>query len=117
MRENIFARLTQSIAFVTVGSLFILSSDITFSGAAIVLGASFVLIGFLVAITAAYQLVPRWINRIETVASLALYVSAAGALIKVGIVDGIDGNAALLIILFVYIIMLPAIQAVRILKA
>ena len=117
MRENIFARLTQSMAFVTVGAIFVLSADSTFAGAAIVLGALFMAVGFLVAISAALQLVPRWIIRIETVTSVALYLSAAGALIKVSIIDGISENVALVIVLFVYIIMLPAIQTIRILKS
>ena len=117
MRESIFARLTQSIAFVMVGSVFIASADSTFAGVAIIVGALFMAVGFLVAISTALMPVPRWIIRIETVAAVALYLSAAGALIKVSIIDGIEGNAALVIVLFVYIIMLPAIQTIRILKS
>ena len=117
MRENIFARITQSIAFVAVGSILIVSADSTFGAAAVVLGILFTAVGFLIALSTTLIPVPRWILRIETIASVALFLAAAGALIKVSIIDGIDGNAALVIVLFIYIIMLPAIQAIRILKS
>ncbi|KTB49241.1 hypothetical protein [Dehalogenimonas alkenigignens] len=118
MRENIFGRLTQSIAYVTVGSLFIITSGDTFGVAASILGILFIVIGFMVALSGALQLVPRWIIRIETIFSVLLYLAAAGALIKVSVTDGgIEGNTLLVVVLFIYIIMLPAIQTVRILKS
>jgi hypothetical protein len=118
MRENIFAHLTRSMAFVIGGSLFILSAADTFAVAGKILGLLFIIVGFMVALSGAMQFVPRWIIRVETIFSVLLYLAAAGALIKVTIFgDGIEGNVALIVVLFVYIIMLPAIQTIRILKS
>ncbi len=116
MRENIFARLTQSMAFVTIGAFLMMAADETYGGLALAAGLFFIVIGFIVAISTAFQYIPRWIIGLETAASVALYLGAVGALIKVGIIDGVDENKALIIVMFVFIIMLPAIQAIRILR-
>jgi len=116
MRENIFARLTQSIAYVAVGAFLMIAADETFSGLALAGGLFFLVIGFLVAISAALQYIPRWIIVVETIASVLLYLGIVGALIKVGVIDGVEENKALIIILFVFVIVLPVIQAIRILR-
>lgn len=116
MRENMFARLTQSMAYVTIGGFLVVADDKTYGALALIAGLLFVVIGFLVAISAAFEYIPRWIIGIETIASVALYLAAVGALIKIGIIDSVEGNKALIIIMFVFIIMLPAIQAIRILR-
>ena len=116
MRENMFARLTQSMAYVGIGGVLVVASDQTYGSLGLILGLVFILIGFLVAISAAFQYIPRWIIGIETVASVALYLSAVGALIKVGIIDNLNDDKALIIVMFVFIIIIPAIQAIRILR-
>ena len=116
MRENMFARLTQSMAYVAIGGVLVVASDQTYGALALMLGLVFILIGFLVAISAAFQYIPRWIIGIETAASVALYLAAVGALIKVGIIDTVNDNKALIIVMFVFIIIIPAIQAIRILR-
>ena len=116
MRENMFARLTQSMSYVAIGSFLLVASDQTYGALALIIGLLFIAIGFLVAISAAFQYIPRWIISIETFASVALYLAAVGALIKIGIIDGVTDNKALIIVLFVFIIMMPAIQTIRILR-
>jgi uncharacterized membrane protein YoaK (UPF0700 family) len=116
MRENMFARLTQSMAYVGIGGFLTVASDQTYGALAVALGLIFIAIGFLVAISAAFQYIPRWIIGLETAASVVLYLSAVGALIKIGIIDNVSDNKALIIVMFVFIIIIPAIQAIRILR-
>ncbi|PPD57584.1 hypothetical protein [Dehalogenimonas etheniformans] len=117
MRENIFSRVTQSIAYVAVGGALVVASDQTYGAFALLAGLIFIVIGFLVAISTAFDYIPRWIIGVETVTSVALYIAVVAALIKVGIIDTVSDNKALIIIMFVFIIMIPAIQAIRILRS
>ena len=115
MRENIFARLTESVAFVAVGALLVAYTGQSLQTAATIMGSAFIAVGFLVAISSAAFRVPKWIVAIETIASLGMYVGLVGALIKFAL-DGITGSKVLFIVLVIYLIMLPTIQAVRMLR-
>lgn len=113
---EIYKRLMQAIAHVGAGALLIVYNALTFSAVSIIFGVIFIMVGYLIAVTAIMQKIPGWLNWLEKTFALVLYMAALVSLIIISI-DGITDHLILFFAVALFVMMLPIIQFIDLVKS